>query len=482
MNRNSIYIKVILDSIRKANLNHPEGEKSLIIDSLVIKNINTFNNTQSELSLSQSTKLSYIGITFNNSYLTMNMFINAEKPKPVKCEKCNENGYIEYVLTPFSLLSPYQNAIPFDYSVTITIKESEKKIFERYAFPLPEGSLQALLEDSAELTAEQIAEIREGYIEKLTDPEKKADAYMQLQAKSPYHSQRDNLGKPTKQDCPVVKDKNNNILKDKDGNDSIKCSEPQDVADRMCNLTSVAMAFELLGISRDDVISMVEKEITLPDDTKNADMEDILDYFRDQKELGNRTWYSTWDIIAKKFNLTSIPVEINSSKKGKQQISVIKDHLKKGRAVLVSFFLIKGHIVRVQDIDETKITIDDPYGEVGNMAKRDMPGIDNRKGDYTTNKGKNDKRNKSGTSGQDVELTWDEIDIAIEAGRGGNVEHEDTDKFRDIFDPYKIPDSDYLTDTRIIDEPDKDKPEGTEIKYILWKGGTIKTYKIYYKK
>jgi hypothetical protein len=177
MNRNSIYIKVILDSIRKANLNHPEGEKSLIIDSLIIKNINTFNNIQSELSLSQSTKLSYIGITFNNSYLTMNMFINAEKPKPVESK---DAGYIEYI---FTSLTPSTSLIVPEHSMTIKIKEADKKVFERYVFPAPEGSYLAKLESDAPLSREEANEIRDEYIEKIQDPEKKKEAYFLLQEK-----------------------------------------------------------------------------------------------------------------------------------------------------------------------------------------------------------------------------------------------------------------------------------------------------------
>jgi hypothetical protein len=232
---------------------------------------------------------------------------------------------------------------------------------------------------------------------------------------------------------------------------------------------------------------MVEKEITLPEETKNADMEDILDYFRDEKDLGNRTQYVTWDSIAKRLDLSSRSVNINSSKKDKQKISEIKEHLRQGKAVVVSFFLAKGHIVRVQDIDDTGITIDDPYGEINNMAKRDMPEIDDtfRTNNYDRNSGRN---KKNVIKGNNNSLSWDEIDIAIESGRGGNVEHEDTEKFRKKFDPAlkknNISDSDYVIETREVEEADPDNNEKTvkkEKKYIKWYGGTVKIYKIYYK-
>jgi hypothetical protein len=343
-----------------------------------------------------------------------------------------------------------------------------------------------LLEGDKELTAGQIAEIREDYIVKLPK-EQQGDAYMLLQALAPYHSQRDNLGKATKQDSLKVKDNKGNILKGKDGNDSVKVYKPQEVADRMCNLTSVAMAFEFLGISKNDIIAMVEKEITLPEDTKNADMEDIMDYFRNAKDLGNRTVYATWDKIAQRLGLSSREVEISSSKKDKQKIPEIKNHLRQGRAAVVSFFLVKGHIVRVQDIDETGITVDDPYGEIKSMAKRDMPGIDatSRKDDYNRNSGRDIKNNK--IEGNNNSLSWGEIDIAdsITVGRGGYVEYEDTEKFRKIFDKYNIPVLDYVSETRYVEKPDPDNPGETvkeEKKYIKWYGGTVKIYKIYFKK
>jgi hypothetical protein len=318
--------------------------------------------------------------------------------------------------------------------------------------------------------------------------EQQGDAYMLLQAIAPYHSQRDNLANPTEQDSTFVKDKDGNIIKGKNGNDSVKVLKSQDIADRMCNLTSIAMAFEFLGISKDDIINMVEKEITLPEDTKNADMEDILDYFRNVKKLGNRIKYTTWDSIAKRLNLSSRSVTINSSKKDKQKISEIKEHLRQGRAVIVSFFLAKGHIVRVQDIDDAGITIDDPFGEISNMAKRDMPEIADslRKVNYDKNSGRNAKNEI--IKGNNNSLTWNEIDIAIESGRGGNVEHEDTEKFREKFDPaikkHNISNSDYVIETRLVEEDDPINSGETvkkEKKYIKWYGGTVKIYKIYYK-
>jgi hypothetical protein len=228
---------------------------------------------------------------------------------------------------------------------------------------------------------------------------------------------------------------------------------------------------------------MVEKEITLPEETKNADMEDILDYFRDIKDLGNRTVYDTWDSIAKRLNLSSRSITINSSKKDKQKILEIKEHLRQGKAMVVSFFLVKGHIVRVQDIDDTGITIDDPYGEINNMAKRDMPEIDAdfRKNDYDRNSGRN---TKNVIKGNNNNLNWDEIDIAIESGRGGNMEHEDTEVFRTKFNS-KVPHTEYITETRLVevlDPDDKGKTVTKEKKYIKWYGGTVKIYKIYYKK
>jgi hypothetical protein len=160
----AFHIKSILDSIQKKNLNSNEINKYLTIKSLAREAIS------SELVLSRSAKLSYVSIRFSDSYLTqqIKLLINAEKPKPVENK---ETGYIEYIFPSSEL------------SMTIKIKESDKKIFERYVFPLPEDSLQFLLESDASLSREQANLIRDEYIEKIQDPEKKKEAYFMLQEK-----------------------------------------------------------------------------------------------------------------------------------------------------------------------------------------------------------------------------------------------------------------------------------------------------------
>jgi hypothetical protein len=67
--------------------------------------------------------------------------------------------------------------------MTVIIKEQDVKVFERYVFSAPEGTLQALLEGDDPLTREQANEIRDEYIENIQDPEKKKEAYFLLQEK-----------------------------------------------------------------------------------------------------------------------------------------------------------------------------------------------------------------------------------------------------------------------------------------------------------
>jgi hypothetical protein len=60
-----------------------------------------------------------------------------------------------------------------------------------------------------------------------------------------------------------------------------------------------------------------------------------------------------------------------------------------------------------------------------------------------------------------------------------------TDILEYTLNKYNIPENDYITETRQIEEPDPDNPGKTvvkEKKYIKWFGCTVKIYQIYYKK
>jgi hypothetical protein len=99
--------------------------------------------------------------------------VNVPKTIPTHCTTCRESGYIEYIFKDLQT----------DFFMTVVIKKSDRWIFERYVFPVPEGTLQAKLEGEEALTREEANEIRDVYIENIQDPEKKKTAYYLLQEK-----------------------------------------------------------------------------------------------------------------------------------------------------------------------------------------------------------------------------------------------------------------------------------------------------------
>lgn len=201
--------------------------------------------------------------------------------------------------------------------------------------------IKRLLENQTVLTSQQISGIRK-FIETIENEEERGELYLLLQKKVPYHSQRDNL--PPKS----------------------KGQSQQYIADRMCNLTSLAMAFESLGI-------------TNPSDVKQ--FEDYLEELRlpqgKRKTLGDRKSVTTWQELAKKFDVKYDEKSVWFPKgriTKEYALENIQPRLKKGHAVILSVFKPdKGHIVRLQEITDEGIIVDDPFGKV-NLAKREAGG------------------------------------------------------------------------------------------------------------
>lgn len=90
-------------------------------------------------------------------------------------------------------------------------------------------------------------------------------------------------------------------------------------------------------------------------------------------------------------------------------------------------FNYKGHIVRLQEIREDGIVIDDPYGKLANLAVRDIHnkyygnseyknGYKNsRNGDVVNGVVKRDR-------GEDVFLSWNDLNITERTTVGGEIE------------------------------------------------------------
>ncbi|MBB6463450.1 hypothetical protein [Flammeovirga kamogawensis] len=82
-------------------------------------------------------------------------------------------------------------------------------------------------------------------------------------------------------------------------------------------------------------------------------------------EFAIRIQSAVWTKLAKSFGVKAKYLAIDSGKK--EKITPLKEYLKKGNAVLLSVFSSKsnkGHIVRLQEINDEGIIVDDPYGDV----------------------------------------------------------------------------------------------------------------------
>lgn len=180
---------------------------------------------------------------------------------------------------------------------------------------------------------------------------------------------------------------------------------------------------------------------------------------------------------------------INSSKSNKQKITTIKNHLKGGKGIVCSIYLNKGHIIRVQDIDNTGLIIDDPYGTIRSMAKREFIGVVTTN-NYNTN---TSDMTTTGIKGEDNKLLWTEFDVSNnDNGRGGEVEIKSTQivggknqTFIAWLNSKKLPSttfSDYPVEQRTEIVPNSE-PQTTIVNTYYKSFGTIvKYYRIYSKK
>jgi hypothetical protein len=155
----------ILETIREANM---RNEKYLKISSF---------NSDRKMNLSNV----QLSATKRIEILEMEITVPAGKPPHEintykikdKCRICREAGYTQYMF----------NDVNTGFSIVAVIKAQDEKIFERYVFPAPEGTYLAKLEGDAPLTREEANEIRDEYIDKIQDANKKKEAYFLLQEK-----------------------------------------------------------------------------------------------------------------------------------------------------------------------------------------------------------------------------------------------------------------------------------------------------------
>ncbi len=386
-------------------------------------------------------------------------FVNVTKGSSIQV---NPKDYVE---TPYGFqIKNKEGNVVFEI-VAIGMDASKKDHLKVWLF----GDVMTLakLQSAVTLTATEIKSYRD-HIKTLPQSEREI-WYLELQEKVEYKNQRDNYG-PSKV---------NNTW------------ATSNIADKMCNLTSLAMAFEYLGISREDVLAKItELNLTLPASLANLQTEDLFEFIRVEKGYSERTSASSWKSIADLFDLNTEEETINSSKSLNQKISTIKDHLKGGKGIVGSIYLYKGHIVRVQDIDETGLLIDDPYGTISSMAKREFKGV------VTTNNYNTNSADlaPTGKRGVDNKLLWTEFDVSNnDSGRGGEVEIKsttivDTDNNQTFIAWFNaqglsMPSaSDYPVEQRTEIVPKSNPPTTTVNTYYKSYGTIVKYYRIYSRK
>lgn len=230
------------------------------------------------------------------------------------------------------------------------------------AAPQATAGRLAQLMSKPRLTPEEIEEAR-SLIARQPE-EAQGDLYQQLQSKTPYHNQRNNASTEAGR-----------------GN----------IGDVMCNLTSVAMCLETVGIHN-------------PEPTKFPQFEDYLEHLRVKHKLPARTTEGGWGGVARLMGATVTQLGGGVHKKAWWMTTVVPK-LRSGQAIILS---IDGHIVRLQECTATGIVVDDPFGASklkagGGKAGRGWTSV-NKKGGVGGDESK-------GVTGEDHVWPWADVEI-----------------------------------------------------------------------
>jgi hypothetical protein len=191
--------------------------------------------------------------------------------------------------------------------------------------------------------------------------DRQADYYTRLQGKVKYKSQRDN-------------------------------NQTGDLADRMCNLTSVAMALEYLGVKNPEPAMQFE---------------DYLEKVRAEKGYPARIEGKAWEKLADGLGVSMSSIDLMTSDPGVLKAK-LKPEIEKGRGVVLSIFSSKsrkGHIVRLQSVSEDGLVVDDPFGKLNNFKQRESGGSG-----YT---GTANTRSTESRKGEDNFWTWENISETV---------------------------------------------------------------------
>jgi len=215
------------------------------------------------------------------------------------------------------------------------VSESESKDFEDYLFPTWE-----YLITKPELKPSEIALVRKG-IESLAI-EKRKNYYIELQKKVPYHNQRNNASIMT----------------------SKKTGEDMKIGDVMCNITSMAMALEMLGLENPCLPEIsqfedcIETKITYESSSQFSfkPLNDDFEYDDARESIDGRI-SALEEMYGDEIKCKGASFKVN---KDTDKIKLfLKDKLESGYGVIASY---GGHIIRIESCDDEGFVYDDPYG------------------------------------------------------------------------------------------------------------------------
>ncbi len=227
-------------------------------------------------------------------------------------------------------------------------------------------TLMGLNHHESHYSVEEIRRARDLIVQE-QNVERRNELFLLLQAKVNYHNQR------------------NNATLDTDGTSA---------ADGMCNVTSLAMALENLGIGN-------------PDPQNFPQYEDYLDNRRSKGHYGARITIGALSKIADEMgaDFEVVPDSAGNHDEAWWKREILP-YLQKGNGIMMS---IKGHIVRVQNVTNDGLIIDDPFGgDLKLLASKTLQ--DDR---YFWPKGKLNSPNSDdgkGAKGEDSLWIWARIE------------------------------------------------------------------------
>ncbi|GGK97663.1 hypothetical protein GCM10010844_14900 [Deinococcus radiotolerans] len=242
----------------------------------------------------------------------------------------------------------------------------------------PPDQLDKLINLNSYKKAYTIKEINlaRSLIVKLQDNKMKGDLFEILQTKIPYRNQRNN------QSIGLQSDRWSYTGRDGKTHWVIYTGKP--IGDIMCNLTSLTMVMETLGI----------------ENPSDGQYEDFLENVRRKNSLPPRTTEGGWEGVARELKARKVMRKDKFRGDYTEWKDEILPCLRNGNGVMMS---LNGHIIRLQSITNEGITVDDPYGRLPSLLNYRPSNVT---GSYNGNL--NGKTKEAGV-GEDTVFPWNQV-------------------------------------------------------------------------